>query len=72
MEFSDVVKKFNKKIDISYYLKSMVSLCMCFINYNNRYQSSFEFIEKSKDGKDLDEDRISNMKDDLPQKSAKK
>src|SRR6266498_2890160 len=53
MEFLDVVKKFNKKIDISYYLKSVISLCAHFINYDDRYQPSSKSIGKSKDGKDL-------------------
>jgi hypothetical protein len=77
MEFPDVVKKFNnKKIDISYYLKSIIGFCTRFINYDNRYQPSSESLlkslRKSKDDKDPDEDEVSNMKDALVQKSAEK
>ncbi len=50
----------------------MVNFCTRFINYDNRYQPSPESIEKSKDGKDLDEEEVSNMKDNLTQKSAEK
>ncbi|RHZ87187.1 hypothetical protein Glove_40g157 [Diversispora epigaea] len=32
MEYPDVAKKLNKKIDINYYLKSVVNLCARFIN----------------------------------------
>jgi hypothetical protein len=32
MEFANIAKKFNMKIDISYYLEQMVRMCICFIN----------------------------------------
>ncbi len=72
MKFSDIIKKFNKKIDISYYLKSIVNLYIYFINYNDRYQLLFESLLKVLKKKDLDKDEISNMRDDLAQKSAEK
>ncbi|CAG8683643.1 18264_t:CDS:2, partial [Cetraspora pellucida] len=72
MEYPEVVRQLGKKIDINYYLKSVAGLCARFINYDDRFQPSSEFIEKSKNGKDLDEDDVSNMKDALVQKSAEK
>ncbi|CAB4407080.1 unnamed protein product [Rhizophagus irregularis] len=54
MEFSEVVRQLGKKIDVSYYLKTVVSLCIRFINYNERYQPSSEImlgaLKKLKDG----------------------
>ncbi len=37
MEFLDIAKKLNIKIDISHYLKKTVRLCVHFINDNERY-----------------------------------
>ncbi|CAI2201029.1 6172_t:CDS:1, partial [Funneliformis geosporum] len=33
-----------KKIDISYYLKTVVGLCAQFINYDESFQSSSEIV----------------------------
>jgi hypothetical protein len=75
MEYPDVVKRFNKKINIDYYTESLFALCARFINYDNKYQPSPESLakaldrkkkskeKKSKNVKDLDEDEIANIKD---------
>ena len=34
MEYPEVVRRLGKKINISYYLKTVVSLCVRFINYD--------------------------------------
>src|ERR1044071_9279256 len=70
MEYPEVVRLLGKKIDISYYLKTVVGLCARFINYDERHQPSSEIVlgalKKLKDGNkagdgvmdedDLDED----------------
>ncbi|GBB91215.1 hypothetical protein RclHR1_01840012 [Rhizophagus clarus] len=54
MEYPEVARCLGKKIDISYYLKSVVGLCACFINYDDSYQPSsetlLEALKKLKDG----------------------
>ena len=49
----------GKKIDISYYLKSIVGLCARFINYDDRHQPSSEIVlealKKLKDGNKADD-----------------
>ncbi len=65
MKYSEIVRQLGKKININYYLKSIVSFYAYFINYNDRYQPLSKFIKKSKDEKNLYEDEISNMKDIL-------
>ncbi|RIA80073.1 hypothetical protein C1645_839340, partial [Glomus cerebriforme] len=54
MEYPEVVRRLGKKIDISYYLKTVVGLCARFINYDNRHQPSSEIVlgalKKLKDG----------------------
>ena len=62
------VRRLDKKIDINYYLKSVVGLCARFINYDDRYQPSSEIVlkalKKLKDGNadddedDMDEDEV--------------
>ncbi|RHZ76253.1 hypothetical protein Glove_199g122 [Diversispora epigaea] len=51
MEYPDVVKKFNKKINIDYYTESLFALCVHFINYDNKYQPSPESLAKALDCK---------------------
>jgi hypothetical protein len=55
MEYPEVARRLSKKIDISYYLNSVVGLCARFINYDERYHPSTETIlealKKLKDGK---------------------
>ncbi|CAG8508388.1 2854_t:CDS:2, partial [Diversispora eburnea] len=84
MEYSDVVKRFNKKINIDYYTESLFVLCACFINYDDKYQPSPKSLLKTLDHKkkskekiskivkELDEDKIGNIKDEELQKLAKK
>ncbi|CAG8564252.1 11880_t:CDS:2 [Cetraspora pellucida] len=67
MEYSEVARCLDKKIDINYYLKNIVGLCACFINYEDRYQPSsetlLEALRKLKDD--------NKVGDSLAQKSAK-
>ena len=44
MEYPKVARHLDKKIDISYYLKTVVSLCARFINYDEKYQLSSEIV----------------------------
>ncbi|CAI2199825.1 5306_t:CDS:1, partial [Funneliformis geosporum] len=44
MEYPEVARQLGKKIDISYYLNSVVSLCACFINYEDIYQPPPEAV----------------------------
>ncbi|GBC10825.1 hypothetical protein RclHR1_09920023 [Rhizophagus clarus] len=54
MEYPEVVRRLGKKINISYYLKTVVGLCARFINYDERHQPSSEIVlgvlKKLKDG----------------------
>ena len=54
MEYPEVVRRLGKKIDISYYLKTVIGLCARFINYDERHQPSSEIVlrvlKKLKDG----------------------
>ena len=54
MEYPGVVRRLGKKIDISYYLKTVVSLCARFINFDEIFQPSSEIVlgalKKFKDG----------------------
>ena len=60
MEYPEVARHLDKKIDINYYLKSVVGLCARFINYDDRYQPSSEIVlkalKKLKDGNKADDD----------------
>ncbi|RHZ86734.1 hypothetical protein Glove_46g48 [Diversispora epigaea] len=69
MEYPEVVKKLNKKIDIEYYLKKVVSLCARFINSGEYYEPASD-LESLKNVTDPDE--IWTTKDNLAQKSAEK
>jgi hypothetical protein len=44
MEYPEVARRLSKKINISYYLNSVVSFCARFINYDERYHPSTETI----------------------------
>ncbi|CAB5098471.1 unnamed protein product [Rhizophagus irregularis] len=44
MEYPEVVRRLGKKINISYYLKTVVSLCARFINYDESFQPSSEIV----------------------------
>ena len=54
MEYPEVARHLDKKININYYLKSVVGLCARFINYDERHQPSSEIVlgvlKKLKDG----------------------
>src|ERR1044072_6133584 len=54
MEYPVVIRRLGKKIDISYYLKTVVGLCARFINYDDRHQPSSKIVlgalKKLKDG----------------------
>ncbi|RGB22388.1 hypothetical protein C1646_677878 [Rhizophagus diaphanus] len=64
MEYLEVVRRLDKKIDISYYLKTVVSLCARFINYDERYQPSSEIVlevlKKLKDGNKVDDNKAND------------
>jgi hypothetical protein len=61
MEYPEVARRLSKKIDISYYLNSVVSLCARFINYDERYHPSTETIlealKKLKDSKKVGDNK---------------
>ncbi|CAB4379305.1 unnamed protein product [Rhizophagus irregularis] len=61
MEYPEVARRLSKKIDISYYLNSVVGLCARFINYDERYHPSTETIlealKKLKDGKKVGDNK---------------
>src|ERR1041385_3061616 len=61
MEYPEVVRRLGKKIDISYYLKTVVGLCARFINYDDRLQPSSEIVlealKKLKDGNKADDNK---------------
>src|SRR3954453_3533611 len=64
MEYPEVVRQLGKKIDISYYLKTVVSLCARFINYEDIYQPSpeavLEALKKLKDGNKAGDNKANN------------
>src|SRR5260363_91608 len=69
MEYPDVAKKLNKKIDINYYLKSVVGLCARFINNSK----CFEPQPDSESLKNItDSNELWMAKDGLAQKSAER
>src|ERR1043166_5267035 len=47
MEYPEVVRRLGKKINISYYLKTVVGLCARFINYDESFQPSSEIVLKA-------------------------
>jgi hypothetical protein len=59
MKYPEVVRRLGKKIDISYYLKTVVGLCARFINYDESFQPSSEIVlgalKKLKDGNKADD-----------------
>jgi len=64
MEYPKVARQLGKKIDISYYLNSVVSLCAYFINYEDIYQPSpeavLEALKKLKDGNKAGDNKANN------------
>ncbi|CAG8641640.1 8178_t:CDS:1, partial [Diversispora eburnea] len=69
MEYPDVVKKFNKKINIDYYTESLFALCARFINYDDKYQPSPESLAKALDRKKKSKEKKSKNVKDLLQSS---
>ncbi|RIB05266.1 hypothetical protein C2G38_2220095 [Gigaspora rosea] len=67
MEYPDVVKKFNKKINIDYYIKSLFGLCARFINYDDKYQPSPESLSKVMDRKKKSKEKKLKIAKDLLQ-----
>jgi hypothetical protein len=70
MEYPEVVRRLGKKIDISYYLKTVVGLCARFSNYNEIFQPSSEIVlevlKKLKDGNKVgDNEEDDTNEDDL-------
>ncbi|CAJ0826022.1 12936_t:CDS:1 [Entrophospora sp. SA101] len=64
MEYPDVVKRFNKKINIDYYTESLFALCARFINYDDKYQPSPESLAKALNRKKKSkEKKLKNFKD---------
>ncbi|RIA92726.1 hypothetical protein C1645_820224 [Glomus cerebriforme] len=62
MEYLEVVRRLGKKIDISYYLKTIVNLCARFINYDERHQPSSEIVlgvlKKLKNGNKAGDNKV--------------
>ncbi|CAG8610825.1 671_t:CDS:1, partial [Diversispora eburnea] len=69
MEYPDVVKRFNKKINIDYYTESLFALCARFINYDDKYQPSPESLAKALDHKKKSKEKKSKNVEDLLQSS---
>ncbi|CAG8697038.1 8200_t:CDS:1, partial [Cetraspora pellucida] len=67
MEYLDVVKKFNKKINIDYYIESLFGLCACFINYDDKYQPLPESLSKVLDRKKKSREKKLKIAKDLLQ-----
>src|SRR2546421_12734635 len=69
MEYPEVTRHLDKKIDINYYLKSVVKLCARFINYDDRYQPSSEIVlkalKKLKDGNANDDEEDDVNEDEV-------
>ncbi|PKB95482.1 DNA/RNA polymerase, partial [Rhizophagus irregularis] len=68
MEYPEVARHLDKKIDINYYLKSVVGLCARFINYDDRHQPSSEIVlealKKLKDGNKVGENKADDSRVD--------
>ncbi|PKK58991.1 DNA/RNA polymerase [Rhizophagus irregularis] len=68
MEYPEVVKRLGKKIDISYYLKTVVGLCARFINYDEIFQPSSEIVlealKKLKDGNKVGDNEEDDANED--------
>src|SRR6266542_1105754 len=64
MEYPEVVRRVGKKINISYYLKTVVSLCVRFINYDEIFQPSSEIVlgalKKFKDGNKAGDNKVND------------
>ena len=67
MKYPEVVRCLGKNINIDYYLKTVIRLCTCFINYDDRYQPSSEIVlealKKLKDGNKAGDNKVDE--DDL-------
>ncbi|CAJ0838372.1 1970_t:CDS:2 [Entrophospora sp. SA101] len=62
MEYPDVAKKLNKKIDVNYYLKSVVGLCARFINKQKSAERWIKnYIKDLRDAPKKDEAIISHL-----------
>src|ERR1044071_4832693 len=68
MEYPEVVRRLGKKIDISYYLKTVVSLYARFINYDERHQPSSEIVlgvlKKLKNGNKVGDNKADDSRMD--------
>ncbi|RIA85939.1 hypothetical protein C1645_741202 [Glomus cerebriforme] len=66
MEYPEVARHLGKKIDINYYLKTIIRLYAYFINYDDRYQPSSEILlealKKLKDDNEVDENEVDENK----------
>src|SRR4051794_8018986 len=69
MEYPEVARQLVKKIDISYYLNSVVSLCARFINYEDIYQplpeAVLEALKKLKDGNKASDNKANDGGNDV-------
>src|SRR5205085_8591828 len=69
MEYPEVARRLDKKIDINYYLKSVIRLCAQFINYDDKYQPSSEIVlkalKKLKDGNKADDNEDDVNEDEV-------
>ncbi|CAH1771513.1 11359_t:CDS:1, partial [Entrophospora sp. SA101] len=70
MEYPDVVKKINKKINIDYYIESLFGLCARFINYDDKYQPSPESLSKVLDRKKKSKEKKLKIAKDLLQSNG--
>src|SRR4051794_22105792 len=64
MEYPEVTRRLDKKINISYYLKTVVSLCAQFINYDEIFQLSSEIVlealKKFKNSNKTSDNKVNN------------
>ena len=68
IEYPEVVRRLGKKINISNYLKTVVSLCARFINYDEKYQLSSEIVlevlKKLKDDNKVGDNKVDDNRVD--------
>src|SRR5436305_10165375 len=67
MEYANIAKEQNMKIDINYYLGTTVGMCARFINKDDRYQ----LLPKDKIMQIKDSDKKEKKIDDYSQRKAK-
>ncbi|RHZ77020.1 hypothetical protein Glove_186g83 [Diversispora epigaea] len=73
IEYLNMVKRFNKKINIDYYTESLFALYIRFINYNDKYQPSPESLAKALDRKKKSKKKkLKNVKDLFCENSSQK